>query len=182
MLHTRIWMRTVAMGGGGSNGLPAWLDGWIDRCGWMDEHAAAIWFMSKFERVTPFLLCFALECSFHYTLTLILTHARVSASSFCERGTILIINQGFVNKCQRCEISISHQNSSKLTIANWQFSLLSLLWLPLLLLLLSLSLSCRSHSHSRSSELTSLLANVASLISGWVFDAFDFPEKLFDGT
>lgn len=111
-----------------------------------------------------------------HTHTHTLTHARVSASSFCVRGTILIINQGFVNKCQRCEISISHQNSSKLTIANWQFSLLSLLWLPLLLLL-SLSLSCRSHSRSRSSELTSLLASVASLISGW-----DFPEKLFDGT
>lgn len=116
-----------------------------------------------------------------HTHTHTLTHARVSASSFCERGTILIINQGFVNKCQRCEISISHQNSSKLTIANWQFSLLSLLWLPLLLLL-SLSLSCRSHSRSRSSKLTSLLASDASLISGWVFDAFDFPEKLFDGT
>lgn len=125
------------------------------------------------------LFCFASPWSAHFTThshTLILTHARVSASSFCVRGTILIINQGFVNKCQRCEISISHQNSSKLTIANWQFSLLSLLWLPLLLLL-SLSLSCRSHSRSRSSELTSLLASVASLISGW-----DFPEKLFDGT
>lgn len=142
----------------------------------MDEHAAAIWFMSKFERVTPFLL--ASPWSAHFTThTHTLTHARVSASSFCVRGTILIINQGFVNKCQRCEISISHQNSSKLTIANWQFSLLSLLWLPLLLLLLSLSLSCRSHSRSRSSELTSLLARVASLMSRMSLWRFRFSGK-----
>jgi len=77
-----------------------------------------------------------------YSHTLTYTHSH-SHSVMCELillllgkkdvlEKILIINQGFVNKCQRCEISISHQNSSSTaTIANCQLTIFAVLSLSL---------------------------------------------------